>query len=140
MRKSLAPLAFALALTACGAPAPKPPPDIDATHTAQARNRPDAWVPSGFKSWEDATAYRFAEGRACSYSTVEACAHYEVVARYGCPDSLYVEVAFLDEGGTQVDWSNDTASGLGAGEKAILEFVSFESTASKVKVTDISCH
>ena len=99
-----------------------------------------AWVPSGFEKWNNEIAIRFAEGKACSYGTVEACAHYEVFARYGCPTSLYVEVAFMNSGGTQVDWSNDYATSLSPGTKALLEFVSFESTATKVKVTKIECY
>ena len=99
-----------------------------------------AWVPSGFEQWNNEIAIRFAEGKACSYGTVEACAHYEVFTRYGCPNSLYVEVAFMNSSGTQVDWSNDTATSLSPGTKALLEFVSFESSATKVKVTKIECY
>ena len=99
-----------------------------------------AWVPSGFTRWDDNIAIRFVAGENCSYSTVEACAHYEVFAHYGCPDSLYVEVAFLDSNGSQVDWSNDTASRLISGEKALLEFISFDKSAIKVKVTKIDCY
>lgn len=99
-----------------------------------------AWVPSGFEKWNNEIAYRFVEGKTCSYSIAEACAHYEFFARYGCPTSLYVEVAFMNSSGTQVDWSNDTATSMSSGTKALLEFVSFESSATKVKVTQISCY
>lgn len=99
-----------------------------------------AWVPSGFEKWNNEIAYRFVEGKACSYDIAEACAHYEFFTRYGCPTSLYVEVAFMNSSGTQVDWSNDTATSLSSGTKALLEFVSFESSATKVKVTQIVCY
>jgi hypothetical protein len=99
-----------------------------------------SWIPSGFKKWNNEIAHLYVKGKACSYDTAEACAHYEVFARYGCPTSLYVEVAFMDSSGTQVDWGNDTATSLSPGTKALLEFVSFESSATKVKITQIRCY
>lgn len=99
-----------------------------------------AWIPSGFEKWNNEIAYRYVEGKACSYGIAEACAHYEIFARYGCPTSLYVEVAFMNSSSTQVDWSNDTATSLSPGTKALLEFVSFESSATKVKITQVTCY
>lgn len=101
---------------------------------------PDAWIPSGFLKWDDEIAVRFVKGISCSYSTAEACSHAEVFARYGCPTSLYVEVAFMNRSGTQVDWSNDTATSLPPGTKALLEFVSFNSSATKTTITQIICY
>ena len=98
------------------------------------------WVPSGFTRLNGETAYRLVTGKKCSLGTIAGCAHYEVFTRYGCPTSLYVEVAFFDSNGTQVDWSNDTASTLQPGEKALLEFVSFDNSAEKVRITDVSCY
>ena len=108
--------------------------------TSQPQEDKNSWIPDGFKEWDDNIAFRFVEGKKCSIDIAEACAHYEVFTRYGCSDTLYMEVSFLDEDGTQVDWSNDTAKGMEPGEKAILEFVSFEETAEKVKVAKISCY
>jgi len=100
-----------------------------------------AWFPMGFHQWRlEEIAYRFIAGASCSYSTVSACAHYEIITRDGCPSSLYVEVSFTDDNGTQVDWSNATATSLTAGEKAQLEFVSFKQKATKVKITKIDCY
>ncbi len=99
-----------------------------------------AWVPSGFEQWNSEIAYRFVKGKSCTMSIAEACAHYEIYTRYGCPNSLYVEVAFSNASGTQVDWSNDTATSLSSGSSALLEFVSFESSADQVNITQINCY
>jgi hypothetical protein len=99
---------------------------------------PDTWIPSGFLKWNDEIAARFVKGISCSYG--EACSHVEVFTRYGCPTSLYVEVAFMNRSGTQVDWSNDTATSLSPGTKALLEFVSFNSSATRTTITQITCY
>jgi len=98
------------------------------------------WQPSGFTRWDDKTAYRWLpKGEySCSYSRGK-CAAAEIVAHYGCLD-LYVEVAFYDSSGIQIDWTNETAKGLSAGGKAHLVFDSFEDRASKVEMVKISCH
>jgi hypothetical protein len=101
---------------------------------------PDAWIPSGFYKWNDEIAVRWVKGISCSYGTAEACSHAEVFARYGCPTSLYVEVAFTNKSGTQVDWSNDTSTSLSSGTKALLEFVSFNSSATRTSITQILCY
>ena len=102
---------------------------------------PDAWIPSGFYKWNDEIAVRWVKGISCSYGTIaEACSHAEVFARYGCPTTLYVEVAFTNNSGTQVEWSNDTSTSLSPGTKALLEFVSFDSSATRTKITQISCY
>jgi len=100
----------------------------------------DAWVPSDFTRWDNSMAFRYVKGVNCSYSSADACAHIEIYSRYGCSNSVYVEVAFYDDNGTQVDWSNDTTSRVGIGEKALLEFVSFDDSVSRVKITEIYCH
>lgn len=99
-----------------------------------------AWIPSGFKQWDKEIAFRFVKGIACSYSSAESCSHLEVYTRYGCPNSLYVEVAFENSNGTQVDWGNDTATGLSPGTKALLEFITFDSSATTTNITQIKCY
>jgi hypothetical protein len=100
----------------------------------------NAWVPSGFEKWNNEIAYRFVKGKSCTLDIAEACVHYEIYTRYGCPNSLYVEVAFLDTSGAQVDWSNNTTTSLSPGSRALLEFVSFESSAKQVHITQIICY
>jgi hypothetical protein len=103
-------------------------------------NDTSAWAPSGFEKWDNETAYRFVKGKSCTIDIAEACAHYEIYTRYGCPDSLYVEVAFSNTSDTQVDWGNDSATSLSPGSSALLEFVSFESSADQVHITQIKCY
>ncbi len=104
--------------------------------TALAANAP--WYPRGFTASADGTtAWKWAD-RSCSYYSGR-CNHIDVVSSTGC-SSLYVEVNFLDSGGSVVDWSNDTARGLAAGQTAKLEFVTFSESVSSAQLVDISCY
>ena len=42
--------------------------------------------------------------------------------------------------GSVVDWSNDTASYLSAGQTAKLEFDTYEDNADQTEITDVSCY
>ena len=63
----------------------------------------------------------------------------DVVTWIGC-QNLYVEVNFLDSTNSVVDWSNDTARGLRAGDRVKLEFVSFDDSARSTRLVEISCY
>jgi hypothetical protein len=91
-----------------------------------------------FTPWDDSLSFLFIKGISCSYG--EGCSHIEIFTRDGCPTSLYVEVAFFDSNDVQVDWGNDTASSLAPGGTALLEFVTFNSSVTKVQITKISCY
>lgn len=97
------------------------------------------WPPTGFTDYDGEVAYKWTTSTTdsdcsdCTYSTMD------VVSQYGC-DSLYVEVNFLDSSGSVVDWSNDTASYLSAGQTAKLEFDTYEDNADQTEITDVSCY
>ena len=96
------------------------------------------WYPKGFTEYEDGlTAWDWAD-RSCSYSSGR-CSHMDVVSWIGC-QNLYVEVNFLDSTNSVVDWSNDTARGLRAGDRAKLEFVSFDDSVRSTRLVEISCY
>lgn len=96
------------------------------------------WYPKGFTEYEDGlTAWDWAD-RSCSYYSGR-CSHMDVVTWIGCPN-LYVEVNFLDSSNSVIDWSNDTARGLRAGDRAKLEFVSFDDNARSTRLVEISCY
>ena len=97
------------------------------------------WPPTGYSDWDGSVAYKWTTAStesdcdSCTYSTMD------VTANYGC-DTLYVEVNFLDSSGSIVDWSNDTASSLSAGQIARLEFDTWEDNADQTEVTKITCY
>jgi len=96
------------------------------------------WYPKGFTEYADGlTAWNWAD-RSCSYSSGR-CSHMDVVTWIGC-QNLYVEVNFLDSSNAVIDWSNDTARGLRAGDMAKLEFVSFEDRTRSSRLVEISCY
>lgn len=97
------------------------------------------WPPAGYTDWDGSVAYKWTTSTTdsdcsdCTYSTMD------VTSLYGC-DSLYVEVNFTDSTDSVVDWSNDTASYLSAGQTAKLEFDTYEDNADHTTVTEISCY
>lgn len=97
------------------------------------------WYPEGFTQYslDSNIAYMWADRR-CSYSS-GSCAHMDVVTKSGA-SNLYVEVTFTDKGGAYVDWSNDTARSLRAGQIAKLEFVSFDNAVRSVRLAEITTY
>ena len=97
------------------------------------------WFPDDFNAYpgNPNVAYKFADRR-CSYSSAR-CAHVDIMTRFGA-DNLYMEVNFLDADGSYVDYSNDTARNLDAGQIAKLEFVSFSDGAQRFQLGDISVY
>jgi hypothetical protein len=96
------------------------------------------WYPKGYSEYSDGlTAWKWVD-RSCSYYSGR-CNHMDVVSAVGC-SSLYVEVNFLDASGSVVDWSNDTARGLSAGQTAKLEFVTFGDAAKSADLVEVSCY
>ena len=105
------------------------------------RPTPDEWWPSDFSPSpeDDNVAFRFMDNGTYECEFGGRCKGVEVITRDGCPTSLYVEASILDAGGTNIGFTNDTTSGLAAGQRAklILEF--FEESADSIRITDISC-
>jgi hypothetical protein len=94
------------------------------------------WLPEGFTAYGVDLGWRWADA-SCAISSAR-CNHLEVVSKDGC-SSLYAEVNFVDSAGTIVDWSNDTARGMGPLQMALLEFRTFEDSASASSVSEINC-
>lgn len=96
------------------------------------------WYPQGFNVYKSGdVAWKWAD-RSCSYYS-GVCWHMDVVSQVGC-SSLYVEINVEDRSGSLVDWTNDTARGMSAGQVAELEFVSFTDGARTASVGEISCY
>ena len=95
------------------------------------------WWPEGYFSFylDDSVAWKWAD-RGCSGSGV--CWHVDVISRDGC-NSLYAEISISDSSGNLVDWSNDSARGLMAGQVAELQFLSFESGSLTGRLVELNC-
>jgi hypothetical protein len=112
-----------------------------AKDAAQANADSAPWYPRGFDEWSDDSniAWRWApSGYYCDFG--DRCWRVEVISRMGCPISLYVELNVLDYSDSVIDWTNDTVSGLAAGDKAKLELSTFNDNASSGRITKISCY
>lgn len=98
------------------------------------------WYPAGFKlvSTDPSLAWRWLE-RSEYTCDVGSCNAMYVIARDGCPTSLYVEVAILDANKTNVGYSNDVANNLAPRQQAKLVFDYFEKDAASVRATQFSC-
>lgn len=95
------------------------------------------WWPESFTGYflDLDLAFKWAD-RSCSGNG--ACWHLDVVSRYSC-DSLYAEISISDSSGNLVDWSNDSARGLMAGQVAELEFRSFEKGTLSGRIIELTC-
>ena len=100
------------------------------------------WYPEGFNEYagDSQIAWRWLEKGEYSCSYGDHCWGMAIIAREGCPSSLYVEIAILDSSDTNIGYTNDTTSGLGAGQKAKLVFEDFTAGAKSARLTEISCY
>jgi hypothetical protein len=101
------------------------------------------WYPEGYTEYEGDSqiAWRwleFGSEYSCSYG--DYCWGMSIIAREGCPSSLYAEISILDSGGTNIGFTNDTTSGLGASQKAKLVFETFTPGAKTAMLAKISCY
>lgn len=98
------------------------------------------WYPKGYSEFEDGIAYRWlSSGQfSCSYSS-GSCWGMSVRSELGC-NSLYVEITIMDSQGNNIGYTNDTTSGLRAGQSAKMVFDSFEDNASTARLAKVSCY
>ena len=101
------------------------------------------WYPEGFTEYEGDSqiAWRwldFGSEYSCSYG--DYCWGMSIISRDGCPSSLYAEITILDSSGTNIGFTNDTTSGLGAGQKAKMIFETFTAGANTARLAKISCY
>jgi hypothetical protein len=63
-----------------------------------------------------------------------------IIARTGCPSSVYAEINLLDGNKTNIGYTNDSTAGLGAGQKAKLVFDTFDNGVKSASLGKISCY
>ena len=98
------------------------------------------WYPKGFTEYKGDIAWKWLEHGEfrCSYG--DHCWGMLVVAKNGCPSSLYAEITILDGSGSNVGYTNDTTSGLSPGQQAKLIFEDFTPGADSARLGEISCY
>lgn len=83
--------------------------------------------------WMDTAEFK------CTYSS-GACWGMEVVARDGCPSSLYVELSLMDATGAAVGYTNAVAGSVSPGQHAKLVFDTLKEGVAKARLTQVSCY
>jgi hypothetical protein len=96
------------------------------------------WYPAGFNETADGSiAWRWVDRSADCYSC--RWNHVEVIAHNGCYNGVYAETNFLHNGSV-IGWDNDSLPSLTAGQKAILEFISYNDNADQTEAPTFTCH
>tara|TARA_B100000674_G_C37287108_1_gene665955 strand:- start:73 stop:555 length:483 start_codon:yes stop_codon:yes gene_type:complete len=97
------------------------------------------WIPNGFTPWGDGSkvAYKQVGGNCTNLP----CSSYEVVAKNGCPNSLYMESSVLDSAGRNRGTTNDRTSGVRPGQIALLTLEVYQNVRSpEGRIIEISCY
>ena len=119
-------------------PAAQQPPPTPAPVTPAPA--PPSWIPAGFTKWPGQdVAFRWSDSGfrpGCREDTL--CMPVEVIAQTGC-DSLYVAASMLDAAGRNIGFTNDTTSGVGPGETAVLAMNASEGATQSMRITEINC-
>lgn len=98
------------------------------------------WAPTGYTEYGD-VAYRWtSSGFACK-SYQDNCFGVTVVARDGCPDGVYIELAVLDANGAVVDKANEITAGITNKDvaQAVLSPPGGAPKNAKARVTKLNC-
>lgn len=108
------------------------------TMRTKAENLP--WYPKGYFSYSGDIAWRWLEGKEyrCSYG--DNCWGISIIAKKGCPTTLYAKITILDRNGVNIGYTNDLTSGLSSGQEARLVFEDFTPGAAKASLSEISCY
>ena len=100
------------------------------------------WYPEGYYEHEEDIAINWVKGAPNPCFTKCVYATLDLVARYGCPTGLYVEVIFSKLNGMAFDWSNDILPQLAPKQKGRLQFISYENYGGgggNTEIAEISC-
>ena len=98
----------------------------------------EEWATVGFSELNSQVAWRWASDEASCGRGPWGCWALEVEVQYGC-SSLYAEVTVLDEDDRAIGYANDTIPGVKAGQRALLQFESYEKAAESARLNKITC-
>ena len=98
------------------------------------------WVPAGFTEWPgQGVAFRWSKsGFRPGCREDDLCMPVEVYSRFGCR-SLYVAVSLVGYNGQNIGFTNDTTSGVEAGQTAVLAMNTSEGATQSMRITEINC-
>ena len=120
-------------------PAAQQPPPTPAPAPVAAPP-PTSWVPAGFTEWPgQGVAFRWSKsGFRPGCREDGLCLPVEVYSRFGCR-SLYVAVSLVGYNGQNIGFTNDTTSGVEAGQTAVLAMNTSEGATQSMRITEINC-
>src|SRR5262249_16264193 len=98
------------------------------------------WYPRGWylDDNDESVAWRWQDDPNCGEYFDGNCWGIDVISQAG-GDDLYAEVTMLDRRGNVIDYANDDASGVEAGETAKLNFETYENAAT-ARLKEIDCY
>ena len=115
--------------------------------TAAASSEPTVdeapWFPAGYSEVQDGIALKWmtvAEDNASDACTGDHCWGAYVIARDGCPSSLYAEITLLDGQDVQLGYTNDSVGSVSPGTKVRLMFNTYENSARQARLAKVSCY
>ena len=94
------------------------------------------WYPVGFEAWDASVAWRWLDSTTCAEAAT--CWGMDVLARDGCPRSLYVELATADKAGAAMGTASNSADRVQPGDRVRLVFDNVHD-AYTAQLTAISC-
>lgn len=99
-----------------------------------------SWIPTGFNDYGGGIAWRWGSSSEtrCTYDT-GSCWSVMVIAKYGCPNGLYAEIAILDKSDIQIDYTNDTSTNVPPMQKVRLTFDTFNDAAYSARLSKLDC-
>jgi len=101
-----------------------------------------SWKPTNFEIWLDNpnVAWRWLKGNEfrCDYG--DACWGMMIIAKEGCPNSLYAELSILDANDVQISYTNDSLSSTLPMQKSKMIFETYEEDAESARISKISCY
>jgi hypothetical protein len=97
------------------------------------------WWPDDFRAYvaDDNVAFRFKKHVECDVA--DRCKGVVVLTKGGCPHSLSVEAALVDDNGRTIGFVNDTTGAIWEGHTFELILEIFDEDAHSVRLTEISC-
>lgn len=111
--------------------------------TTAAESDDSSWIPSGFDGYakDDNLAWRWGSNAetACTYSS-GACWSVILVAKDGCPNSLYGEVNIFDKNDVQISYTNDTLGTVQPMQKVKLTFDTLDDSSDSANISRFSCY
>ena len=101
----------------------------------------DAWLSPDFNLWTDDSNVGWRWLKKNEYKCdADACWGMMIMAKEGCSNDLYVEIAILDKNDIQIGYSNDVVSSTLPMEKSKMIFNTYEDSADTARISKISCY